>query len=214
MRGSLLLLPLVVSACAVGNEHSYHDAAIQLAISGGGKVAVATHDQRPAIVSGTKNQTFSGLQRGGYGNPFSVTTASGQPLAADMSRSIAAALQSKGFEAEVVDTSPVDSKAEVIENLRQGGAQRLVLLTLREWKSDTYKGTALIYDVVLEVMDPSRPLGQTQARGEDDLGGSWWNPPGHARSAVPKAFTSRLNALFASPDIERALQAAPTSSDP
>jgi len=40
-----------------------------------------------------------------------------------------------------------------MNKLKVTGAKRLLLLTINEWRSDTYSNTSLYYDVVLTVMD-------------------------------------------------------------
>ena len=83
----------------------------------------------------------------------------------------------------------------------------LLLLTLVEWKSDTYKNTALGYDVTLEVRDAQgNELASCRRSGKDDLGGSFWNPVGHANRAVPTAFAAKLGELLSDPGILAALQ--------
>ena len=74
-------------------------------------------------------------------------------------------------------------------------------------KSDTMNNTALIYDVTLRVYDRAgSEIAQTSLHGRDNLGGSFWNPPSHAKQAVPSAFAEKLADLFADPEIERALR--------
>ena len=81
---------LLCHGCAVGNRHAYHTTVAPLQASGSHTIAVATHDEREYVRSGNKQPDFVGLQRGGYGNPFKVTTESGHALAQDVTDSITA----------------------------------------------------------------------------------------------------------------------------
>lgn len=50
----------------------------------------------------------------------------------------------------------------------------------------------------------SKVLAEKQIQGKDNLGGSAINPPGHAKTAVPAAFTQKLETLLNSPEIQNA----------
>ena len=98
-----------ITGCTVGNKHTYQGVAVDLDTSGSSSVALATHDQRPYVVSGDKQADFVGLQRGGFGNPFNVTTLSENALAEDFSNVVAAALNSKGFRPLTMSTTATES---------------------------------------------------------------------------------------------------------
>src|SRR4030095_16368512 len=138
MRNLLLagFAVLLVQGCAVGVKHDYQTP-LSLDVSTAAPVAVATLDNRPYIVDGQKTPNFVGLSRGGFGNPFDVTTQSGQPLASDMSNAIVISMKGKGVNAKTVELKPGTPEAQALNQLRAAGAQRSVLLTLREWKGDS-----------------------------------------------------------------------------
>tara|TARA_A100001037_G_C14924371_1_gene533144 strand:+ start:519 stop:767 length:249 start_codon:yes stop_codon:yes gene_type:complete len=65
----------------------------------------------------------------------------------------------------------------------------------------------LIFDVVLRVFDSiGKERAKTGATGEDNLGGSNFNPPSHTRKAVPPAFQEKLKTLFNNPKFAAALK--------
>ena len=100
-----------------------------------------------------------------------------------------------------------DGDAAPEKNLIATKTERGVLLTIRDWKTDTYVNTKLIFDVVLRVFDSSgKERAKTGARGENNLGGSNFNPPAHARKAVPPAFREKLKTLFNNPKIVATLK--------
>jgi len=201
------VLILTLSACAIGNKHSYHDITANLQAQGATAIAVTTHDQRPYIMSGNKRADFVGLQRGGYGQPFNVSTVSGKPLDHDMTQSVVNSLNVRGFQATPVAVSSGDNVHTVVAKLKETMKERLLVLTLKEWKSDTMNSTALIYDVKVMVMDRAgNILGESAVSGRDNLSGNFWNPPEHAREAVPLAFKEKLEELLNSPQIVAALR--------
>lgn len=206
-RFLLLLLLLPLWGCAMGNQHRYHDVTAELAYAGSGDVAIAVADQRQYVVSGDKGPQFVGLSRGGFGNAFQITTASGKPLADDIAAAIGLSLAAKGFQPRAIACAPGTGEDAATDLLRTAGAAHGLLVVLREWKSDTYVNTALDYDVTLRVFGASgQRLAEASCSGKDDLGGSAWNPPSHARSAVPKAFRQKLELLLGDAAVAAALR--------
>jgi hypothetical protein len=198
---------LATSGCAVGVKHQYDNVQPQLKVATGSKVAVGVQDARSYVVTNNKPETFVGVQRGGFGNPFDVNTESGKPLASDFVNVIAASLKRSGATVTAVELSPKLNDAGVKKALMSVGTGKAVLVVLREWKSDTMTNTALLYDLSLSVMSAGGDvLATKKLAGTDDLGGSIMNPPGHAREVVPVAFRKKLEELFADPAVVRALQ--------
>ena len=203
---AVLCAATLAGGCAVGNQHVYHDGTAEIGTNGNTTVAVATQDLRPYVASGEKAPNFVGLSRGGFGNPFNVTTASGNALAQDFSATIARSLEAKGYKATAVRVAG-SAPANVKELVAKSGKERLALVTINEWKSDTMMNTALYYDLLLRVYDAGgKQLGENRFGGKDDLGGSAMNPPGHAREAVPLAYRRKLEELFDSEAVRQSLR--------
>jgi len=136
-----------------------------------------------------------------------VTTGSGKPLAEDMTAVMAASLAKNGFRTVPVAVPHSDKPDAVMEKLKKSGGDSLVLLTLNEWRSDTYTNVGLLYDMTLKIFDKGgMPLAEKSLKGDDNLGGSAWNPPAHARKAVPEAFGKKIEELFNAPEITKALR--------
>ena len=201
-----LVVFLLLNGCAVGNKHAYHDSTIDLKCKGSAKIGVATHDQRPYIVDGKKRPDFVGLQRGGYGNPFNVSTASGNPLATDITDTLTRSLKSKGFEAIPLTITKNDNADTIKTNIKSKNFSRTIITTLYEWKSDTMTNTGLSYDVEMQVLDTDgNKIAQRKISGGDNLGGSMMNPPAHAKRAIPVAFKEKFELLLNDEQIAKAL---------
>lgn len=204
---ALLVSSVLVNGCAVGNRYAYNTVVLEPTLEGTGRVSVATQDRREYVLSGNKYPQFVGLQRGGYGNPFDVMTSDGRPLADNMTTAIVAAMAQRGFQPIAVFVAPSADAAEVRQSLFKDGADRAMLLTLREWKSDTFTNVGLPYDITLVVMDKSGTvLAEKRLQGRDNLGGSFWNPPSHAQKAVPLAFKAKLEEILSDPAIAAAMR--------
>ena len=89
----------------------------------------------------------------------------------------------------------------------QTRSERVALVLIREWKSDTYMGTSLTYDLALSVVDAAgTPLADKSDRGKRDLGASAWNPPAHARKAAPEMFSKMMGEFLSDEGILKALK--------
>lgn len=203
----LLIVVLALSACgcASGNRYNF-DAGPEAVAQGSGSVAVAALDLRPYILSGEKGSDYVGTQRGGFGNPFNVGTASHRALADEFGRAVGNSLSGGGFKVSVVKIKG-SAQPDTRSVLANTGASRLALVQIDEWKSDTYQNVALNYDLTLRILDASgKELATNRVSGRDDLGGSAWNPPAHARRAVPEAFRQKVRELLGAENVTRALR--------
>ena len=204
---AVLALTLLLGACAFGNRYDYAAQVPNLEIATEDRVAVGVVDQRPYVVSGRNTPEWVGLQRSGFGIPYGVHTKSDKPLAHDLTDTIAAALTEKGVQTEAVYLGPSATRQPGIDALVSTGAGKSILISFLQWKSDTYTNVALIYDATAEVFDEkSQSLAQNQIAGQDDLGGDFINPPGHAERAVPEETRKIIERLLSAPEIVQALQ--------
>lgn len=209
LAGKILMLSMVsfLGGCAVGQKISYHDTALSLQASGSGRVAVASLDHRPYVKDGEKERNYVGNLRGGFGNPFNLSTESGKPLTEDINSVICASFKKKGVDCTAVAAEPSETKAQVEGKLKATGADNLFLLVINEWYSTTYQNTGLTYDLDLTLKNrQGAELAQTKQKGEDDLGGSLWSPPAHAKEAAPQAFKKKLEALLNDAQIVRSMK--------
>ena len=191
----------ILGGCAIGQRFSYQSATVPMPrVASTVPVAIAVQDKRSYIVSHNKPESFVGLMRGGFGNPFDVNTTSGQPMAIEMREAIVNSMRAKGIDVKAVTVNPDDGAEKVQRALITTGAGKLVLVTLNEWKSDTMLSTALIYDVTVLVMnEKGAELARVRSNGRDNIGPSPHN-------SVPPAFSRKFEALFDDEKIVQALK--------
>jgi hypothetical protein len=200
----IVLLSIFMMGCAVGNTYDYDGSAVDLPVQGQGKLGLAVLDMRPYILSGDKDPSFVGLQRGGFANPFEVHTDSGNPLTQDMAAAIGTELKTNGF--EVVDIRVSTPSASVVaEAVQRSGAPRSVVLTVSKWKTDAYMNLGLTYDLTLEVFDASaNQLADANISGhKEKLGGAGMESTNSDSAA--NAFSAKVGRLFNNPGIKAAL---------
>ncbi len=204
-RFSLLLLLLLLTGCAVGNRYDYRSSRISLPLNATDQrsLALQVKDVRPYVVSGEKKASFVGLQRGGFGNPFDVTTGSGEPLADEMAAAIAGALVQAGYEVHQLQNQ-ADGGFFVAG--KKTGAKRFLLLTVKEWKSDVFTGITLHSDLDLKIYnDNGEQLANSTMTFVEGIGGAQIGAAKNSE-AVTREFAKRIGYLFNSEAIRKALQ--------
>lgn len=202
-----LVCGLILSGCAIGNKHNYRDVIASLPVMASGSAVVATHDRRPYILSGAKPQNFVGLQRGGYGQPFDVSTG-GETFASSFSAAVCNSLRKVGSGCEVAQTVPSEEPSQVIQKVLQRRPQRGLIFTVNEWKSDGMVRASLRYDVTLSVIDSGGViLASKQVQGNDVTADSIWvmSPPRAARKGALAALKTKMEELLGAPNVVAAL---------
>ncbi len=204
---ALAAVQMLLSGCTFETKYDYQSQTLDLPVSSGGSVAVAVSDQRPNVVYGGKSSKYVGLQRGGWGQPYDAETLSQEPLADVFAATIAAALERKGITVRPVKVAPSVNDKTAIQALAASGADKALLVSLREWRSDmTRSGTlpvAMMYDVKAQVFDVQGHLiGENAAVGHKILSLEGWN----ANTAVPAAYGLILEFLLGEPKILDALK--------
>ena len=170
-------------------------------------LAVAVLDERPYILNKEKDPSFVGIMRGGYGNPFNTSTESGAPLADDMLMTVADSLRARGFTVTPIKTSPADSRNAVIDRLYASGAQRFLLIEVKDWQSDylpkayTAERSNLFINAEISVLNRNRKV-VSGSRLKEEL----TLPSGWPENTVPDVYQKTMKRLLDEPRICRALQ--------
>jgi hypothetical protein len=144
---------------------------LKLTVPFEGPMALAVLDARPDVVNGERKETFIGLSRSLYGIPYPAHTPSKKPFAQELSNLVNRGLKLGKTPAEAVVVSPFGGRQAAVDALRKSGAERLLLVEIRDWWSDTLIHTDLHYDLVLTVFNAEgQELGSTTVMGHDELG--------------------------------------------
>lgn len=198
---------ILLSGCAIGNEYAFDKVAPSLSTKGSGQLAVATVDRRADVVSGENSPNYVGEQRAGFGIPYDVTTDSDRPFADEWTDAVCRALRQSGYDPAANYLPAGATDADAVAALAKSSTGKSILVVLNKWDTDTYNKCELNFDVTFRVLEPSGAVLATKAiSGKADLGGSAWNPPAHARKAVPEAFGKQIEELLSAPEIASALK--------
>jgi len=201
----LIAAALLLSACAFGNEYNYTTAQVSLGGTTDKSVSAAVVDRRPYVLNGDKDADFVGLQRGGFGNPFDVTTENKQPLAADLTDVLKRGLEARGISAQGLVVPAGTSLSDILTKFRAQGTDRLLLITMTEWKTDAMMRLTLHWNLEAAVYDAAGTLlGQNSSAGTGAVGGSGFE--GSNSTASSQQVSLKLDQLLNDPAILDALK--------
>jgi len=121
-----------------------------------------------------------------------------------MTTALATTLAKKGFRAQPVIVAHSVAADAARQQALRAGADRAVVLTMREWKSDTAMRVRLLYDVTLTVLDPTGTvLAEKRVQGDDTLGAA--SLPSQVGDIVAAAFKTKLEQMLDDPRVSAAL---------
>ena len=205
-KAFILFLILFISGCAVGNKYNYRASSIALPVKAIDEqtLVFSVNDLRPYVLSGENDPSFVGVQRGGFGNPFNVTTATGQAMTADMSAAITEALTDAGY--RVVAVEDKTDKSSLVAIATDKSADRIIVLEVHDWKSDIYTGIKLHCDLRLDVLDASGALlAENSMRFEEEIAGAQLTGSKNSEILADE-FAKRIGYLFNKEEIRKALR--------
>ena len=191
------------SGCAVGNKYSYHNVNIALPVQGSGDLGLAVVEDRADVLSGDKKGDFVGVQRATLGNPWGVSTVSGNSLVEDFSATLEIALTKSGFDVTVLEGISNENPDTAIAAV---GKDRNVMLKVSDWRTDIYMNMTLFYDLTLSVLSgDGTVLASTESRGEEKLSGASMTATGNSATAT-SALEMKIGRMFNDKAIRDALQ--------
>ncbi len=191
---------------------------LRLSLPFHGPAALAVLDARSDVLSGDRKETFVGLSRSLYGIPYPAYTKSKQPLVHDLSDLVSRAFKLGGTPVKVVSPTPFKHREGALKELQATGAERLILIEVRDWWTDTLIHTDLHYDLLLTVFNAQgQELGSSVLAGHDELGKRQRPERRDEMTAVNDIFTtlftdSTVVAAF-SPDAQPAAKKASCTVD-
>jgi len=192
----------LITACAIGRTYNYSNAWPSLSYSSAKKVTIAVHDQRNYVIKGQKSESYAGMLRGGYGNPWNVNTENNESLSDVMANNICSGLNNAGIKASKVLTKYTDSKSSILNTMvtTSKDNDRLIILTILDWYTDTYKDTTLYAHLVVEVYDGEKNnISKYEFKEERNLG------YGIPYNTAPNAFKNIISTIFNKTEIKSSL---------
>ena len=196
---------LLIASCggnsAIHRTENYANAWPGINYSTDRSIVVGVVDNRPYVLSGKVGTQYVGVMRGGYGNPFYMSTESGGPLSDDLGTAIDSGLKNSGLRSTVVFLPSGLSPDKALKQFGANQRERALLVMVDEWKSDTYTTSRFLYDITATVYDGSGNLLATYNDSNVDL-------KREEISAVSPLDAGRgaLSKMLNAPSIEQALK--------
>lgn len=203
----LACVAMLTSGCANMLKFKIADVDAKVNVTGNTAITVASLDKRAFIVDRSSPESYVGMVRGGYGNPFNATTLSNLSFADAVSKSICKALNQKGFKATSVSVKFDKTEQQAVNSLLQTKMNKNILVVIREWESDSFYNLNIGYDFLLKVFNrDGTVLATSEAKDAIQISCSIMTGClGIDEKEVPAAFQKAMETLLNAPTVMRAL---------
>lgn len=204
----MMLVVILVGGCRAG-RYDLTKSQLKPDFQGSGKVAITVQDKRPFVLDGTKPATYIGIHRNGLGVPRDVGTRSGKTLAEDVAKIVASSFGAAGFETTQFSLSPDDNLESSLNRLASSAYDKIVVLTLEQFRSDSWAEVELQWAITMRVYD-----GKGKLLGEKDNTGTVEGlkrnytgaiSGGQAQKAISTKLTAILAELINAPKCQQAI---------
>lgn len=211
-----LLISLALGGClestgsigpiASGSAHDVGRAQVAIGITTAKKVSVGVIDDRPEVVSGGKSVRFIGTEQGPWAQTLDTKTKNGKGLAAALTGVIVKGLGDAGIPVVALPHQPSGTPdAQAVAAFQAQGTDRLLLVKIDEWRTDSYTRVYLTWNLEAEVFDRQGVmLGHTSVQGRAPVGGT--TAEDSAEQITRRQVSRRLGDLLNEPRITDALK--------
>jgi len=199
----LLCLIIIKPVVEAKTTLDYRKIQLQIASNASTTYAVAVLDRREVITKQNQKPTFVGYIRSAVGIAYPIGTKSGNTFSDDIAYTISQALQKSGAKVTEVPTNFSMDSQQVIEKLKSSNADKLILVILDEWRSDTRPwhtkvATEMLWDLKLQIFDINGTIvGENKNNGRD--GGIDPSGTGSAKKiqvVIDKYYKEKMESLF------------------
>jgi hypothetical protein len=170
-----------LSGCVVGQSlQTSYESPVANATTSAGSVLITVTDDRPFVKSGEKPPYYLGKYRAGFGIPWDVKTENEEPLASILARDLATDLAALGH--RVVPTAPAD---------------RLLVVSIRDWNFDGYQNGRLWYDLQITALDSGGKhiVASTIQEAAYIKGSFWMGARGGFEREMPKLYPTIIRKI-------------------
>jgi|GEM_PF-2697297 len=120
--------------------------------------AIAVLDKREVVTSKSQKPDFVGYVRSTTAIAWPIKTESGNSFTDDVTFNIKSAIEKSGAIVTKVSTNFEMNPEDVIEKLKSSNADKLILVIINKWRSDTKSyyskiATDMIWDITLQMYD-------------------------------------------------------------
>lgn len=200
-----LALLLTLGACLGGTTYEFAAVEPVLTVSSERTVSASVIDQRPYVVNGEKSPRFAGTARGRMGETVNISTASGRPLAEELTDAVVRALGRQGIAVSALPLPKGTPEEAVLGAFQAQGTDRLLVVRMHEWQTKAYTRVTSRWDLEAIVYDRSGGiLARRATRGSQQLGTT--NLRGDSSRIAVGQVSRKLSDLLNEPAITTALK--------
>jgi hypothetical protein len=196
----IMYLILFIGGCAISRKVDYRETDFNTTNITTPSIAIATWDQRPKVIDGSRKSNFVGYMRSGVGIAFPMGTKSGTPFVNEISQEILQTLKKSGIKSTIVKTSPDERYNNILNNLIQQNANKLILIKCIELHTDGYAKHALLYNLDVYIYNSTgEEIVKKNFSGKNDV------TRGNYKRAMPGTLSELLEEVFNDSNIRSAL---------
>ena len=200
----VVLLGMVGCSSTSKNPHMIQSPAA----TGKKTVAVMAVDQRAMTAKKTVTPDHLGEVGGAFGNPFTLTTEKRTAVSVDLTESLTEGFRRGGWRTAPASAVATLTKEAAFRNLQTHGADRFLIVALKNWESDTLASTNFRFDLEVSVLDANgQVLAVERVQGQQNLGYPKYGRLSETIRAAMDAESSRvLSTALAKPALVAALR--------
>lgn len=211
----LVLSFFIFTQCAVNMKVSYNTIKTDIPTNSELSYSIATHDQRIEVLDKSRDEKMVGYFRSGTAIAYPLGTASDQNFSDDFSSVIKTSMGQSINKVQIIKTNYSDTKQNILSKLKENQSDRLLLITVKVWRTDSkpdgllYYGTEVIWDLTLEIFNKEGVLlASNHTEGfepntEKQMSGSIEK----IQKKVNVKFKEKIDILFNNPEIQKSLNA-------
>jgi hypothetical protein len=198
-------LLLGLGACSQGGTYDFSAVNPVLTISSGRTVSASVIDQRPYVVNGEESPRFVGSERGQHSNTIEIRTASGRPLAEELTDAVVRALDRRGVAASALPLPKGTPEEALLTAFQAQGTERLLAVQMYEWRTKAHTRVTSRWHMEAIVYDRSgHILARGETQGYQPVGRTGLS--GGSGGIASREVTRKLSELLNEPAITAALK--------
>jgi len=160
IKYSILILLVVCVNLQVEAKRTQEYRYIEFQISASSDItyAIAVLDNREVVTSESQKPDFVGYVRSTTAIAWPIRTESGNSFTEDVTLTIKNAIEKSGGLVTHISTDFSMNQKDIIEKLKSASADKLLLVIINKWRSDTKSyyskiATDMIWDISLQIFD-------------------------------------------------------------
>jgi len=159
---SKLLISILVFSSFSNNVFAgkipLEDMKLELSIINYNKLGILIWDQRPMVADQSQQESFLGYRRAIVGIAYPNFIKSDQSLSTLLLNKIETAYNSQGIKINIIESSPLEKKDQILKKITNSGHNKVLLLKLNKLYFDGVLKIEYVVDIELQVLNSKGEL--------------------------------------------------------